>query len=200
MGEHKGIFMINYEFCKLQLEHLKKGEVLIHTSAVCKNGKSIIFCGPTESGKTRYMIEFCKRGWKCLGDDFVLIKEGFIYSYFLEPCHMKYYEGKIPFRKIPLNYIYKIIRKLTKRRPYIFLTPKELGITTAFKTKLDRIVFLKGCEGNNIEEKVYNNTRTKGGFDEFENGNYNLLLEEIIRENVNEDTLIETTIDLARQL
>ena len=192
--------LINYEFCKLQLEHLYKGEVLIHASAVCKNGKSIIFCGPTESGKTRYMIDFCKKGWKCLGDDFVLIKDGYIYSCFLEGCHMKYEKGvKIPIKKLPLHYFYNIVRTLTNRRPHIFLTPKELGFEIAFKAKLDKIVFLN-TEGDNITEKVFNNTYIKGDFWKYEDGDYLGKLYDIIKENLNENTLVETTIDLARQL
>lgn len=196
--------MINIEFCKLQLEALNKGEILIHASAVCKGNKSIIFCGPTESGKTRYMIEFCKRGWKCLGDDFIRIKGNFVYGCFLEGCHMKYEEGfKIPVKKLPLHYFYKMVRTITNRRPHIFLTPKEIGIQTAFKAKLDKIVFLEGCKGKGIADKIYNNTKTKGGFNKYkdEDGYYYLLTLLIkIGENLNENTLTETTIDLARQL
>ena len=193
--------MINYEFCKLQLETLNNNEVLIHASAVCKYGKSVIFCGPTESGKTRYMIEFCKKGWKCLGDDFVLIKDGYIYSYFLEPCHMKYESGfRIPIKKLPLHCFYKLIRLITNRKPHIFLTPKELGIKTAFKAKLDYIIFLGEVEGETTIDMIFNNTKIKGGFDEFENGKYLPIMYKIIKENVNENPLIETTIDLTRRL
>ena len=114
---------------------------------------------------------------------------------------MKYEEGlKIPIKKLPLYYFYKAVRIITNRKPHIFLTPKEMGFEIAFKAKLDRIVFLEGCEGKTISEKVYNNTKTKGGFDEFENGNYNILLEETIGDKLNEDTLTEATIDLAGQL
>lgn len=197
--------MINYDFCKLQLDALNNNSVLIHASAVCKGKKSIIFCGPTESGKTRYMIEFCKKGWKCLGDDFVLIKDGYIYGCFLEGCHMKYEKGfKMPIRKLPLYWFYKIVRAFTNKRPHVFLTPKELGIKTAFKAKLDKIIFLEGCKGKNIADKIYNNTKTKGGFNEYkidENGHYyTLILLIIIGENLNENSLAEATIDVARQL
>ena len=195
--------MINYEFCKLQFEALNNKEVLIHASAVAKNDKSIIFCGPTESGKTRYMIEFCKNGWKCLGDDFVLIKKGYCYGNFLEPCHMKYESGfRIPIKKLPLHYFYKLVRLITcgGKKPHVFLTPKELGIKTTFKAKLNYIVFLGKIEGETIEEKIFNNTKTKGGFDEYAKGLYLPLMYEIIKENLNENTLTETTIDLARQL
>lgn len=208
--------MINNEFCKLQLEALNKGEVLIHASAVCRDiisvnwrgdeikylgTESIIFCGPTESGKTRYMLEFCKKGWKCLGDDFVRIQDGYIYGCFLEGCHMKYESGfRIPIRKHPLYWFYKAVRLFTNRKPHIFLTPKELGFKVAFKAKLDKIIFLEGVYGKNIAEKIYNNTKTKGDFDLYENGNYLFLLSTIIEENLNEDTTFETTIDTARQL
>lgn len=200
--------MINYDFCKMQLEALKHNSILIHASAVCRNtivGKniiteSIIFCGPTESGKTRYMIEFCQKGWKCLGDDFVLIKDGYIYGCFLEGCHMKYERGvKMPIRKLPLYWFYKAVRAFTNRRPHVFLTPKELGIKTAFKAKIDRIVFLKRIKGKDIADKVFINTKNKGEFDEFKNGKYLPKMEKIIRKSLNENTVIETTVDLARQ-
>ena len=82
----------------------------------------------------------------------------------------------------------------------MFLTPKELGLKTVPLSKLDKIVFLEGTEGKDIAEKVYNNTKNKGAFNEFDDGIYLPTMYRIIKENLNENTVAETTIDLARQL
>jgi hypothetical protein len=156
---------LNRNFTDLQRSCLDDNSVMIYASAVTKGGRSIIFCGDTYSGKTRNAIEYGKKGWKILGDDFVLLKDGKIYKTFLEPMHMKSTEGlKIPLGKVPLYYFYKIVRLLTKRRPYIFLMPEELGLQTADSAMIDRIVILGELQGKGNAEKIFNITRTKGCF------------------------------------
>ncbi len=157
---------INTEFVKLQRKYLKNNSVLIFASAVTKNGKSIIFCGDTYSGKTRNAIKYAKRGWKILGDDYILLKEGYIYKTFLGPIHIKNTDGiRIPLKKLPLHYFYKIVRFFTNKKPHISLNTKELGFETAEKAKIDKVIILGNLKGKTIAEKIFNNSKKKGCFD-----------------------------------
>jgi glutamine cyclotransferase len=185
--------IIGEEFVELQRECLRNHSVLIYASAVTKDGRSIIFCGDTLSGKTTNAIKYAKKGWRILGDDFVLLKDGYIFKTFLEPMHMKNTKDiEIPLKKIPLHYFYRVVRLFTNRKPYIFMTPEELGLKTAEKAKIDKVIFLSNLEGATAAEKIFNVTKKKGNFylDKRKDTQHLLdLMFRIIRENINESAV-----------
>jgi len=50
--------------------------MFFHASAVVKDGKSILFLGPSGSGKSTLVAHGLKSGWKAVGDDVVLFRQG----------------------------------------------------------------------------------------------------------------------------
>lgn len=55
----------------------QRGICSLHASAVCKNNQSILFTGPGGAGKTSFSLSCLKEGFKFLGDDRILLDNGY---------------------------------------------------------------------------------------------------------------------------
>ena len=65
----------------LHLKLLLKGYPIIHASAISKNGKAIAFCARGGGSKTTLALEMVSKGFDFLGDNYVIIHEGKVFSF-----------------------------------------------------------------------------------------------------------------------
>ena len=71
----------------LMLYHLiwlklnEKGCSIVHGSGVSKDGKAYIFAGQGASGKSTIALNLIERGFKLLGDHFVILNNGYVMSF-----------------------------------------------------------------------------------------------------------------------
>jgi guanylate kinase len=59
----------------------EKGYPIIHGSGVSKEGKAYMFAGQGASGKSTIALNLIERGFKLLGDHFVILNNGYIMSF-----------------------------------------------------------------------------------------------------------------------
>ncbi|WP_153015968.1 phosphoenolpyruvate carboxykinase (ATP) [Methanofollis ethanolicus] len=59
----------------------QRGICSLHASGVCKNDHSILFTGPGGAGKTSFSLSCLKEGFKFLGDDRILIHNGYTFEF-----------------------------------------------------------------------------------------------------------------------
>lgn len=110
-----------------------KGYPLIHASALSQNNKGYIFSARGGGGKTTISMNLLNRGFKLLGDNFVIVNNGQVLSYF-SPLNIFTYNlapiirTNLTFKnKINLN-LKKIIYKFSFGFIKIFtkINPKEI--------------------------------------------------------------------------
>ena len=65
----------------------EKGYPIIHGSGVSKDGKAYVFAGQGASGKSSIALNLIERGFKLLGDHFVILNNGYVMSY-PSPLHI----------------------------------------------------------------------------------------------------------------
>jgi len=79
-GNNIGIPIAHHMLLHTSLRYLtaQKGFVLLHSGAVAKNGKSLLFSGKGGSGKTTMtsLILSSDQGWNIHADDYVFLSEG----------------------------------------------------------------------------------------------------------------------------
>lgn len=75
----------------------QKGYSMVHSSAVSKDGKAYLFPSHSGAGKTTTAVYFTKEGYQFLGDDFVILDRGDVFSY-LTPLNIFAYNLR-PFIK-----------------------------------------------------------------------------------------------------
>lgn len=125
----------------------EKGYSIIHASCVSIENNGIAFAARGGGGKTTIAMNLVERGYKLLGDNFVILSNGYVLSY-LSPLNIFTYnllpivQKKINFRnKIELK-LKQIIYQLTGRYVKIFtkLNPCDtFPMLTINKTKLDML-------------------------------------------------------------
>lgn len=79
-GNNIGIPIAHHMLLHTSLRYLtaQKGSVLLHSGAVAKNGKSLLFSGKGGAGKTTMtsLILSSNQGWNIHADDYVFLSEG----------------------------------------------------------------------------------------------------------------------------
>lgn len=136
-------FLIHY---KLNL----KGISIIHASGLTQSGQGILFSARGGGGKTSISLNLLDRGYKLLGDNFVILKNGEIFSY-LSPLNIFFYnltgilKHTITGRsKIDLKFKY-FFYLFTNKNIKIFskINPKQLfPERTAEESRLNQIILL----------------------------------------------------------
>lgn len=59
----------------------RKGYCLLHSAAVEKDGKALLIAGRGGAHKTTFVMSLLRRGYRLLGDDMVILKEGRVFAY-----------------------------------------------------------------------------------------------------------------------
>lgn len=80
----KFYYLIRYlaHFIILYMAQKEMGYSLVHGSAVTKDGEGLLFCGLPGCGKSSLALSLVSgSGFKLLSDNFLLVKDGFIYSF-----------------------------------------------------------------------------------------------------------------------
>lgn len=67
----------------------RKGAVLVHGSAVEKDGLALVFAGRSGAGKTITAARYLGRGWRHLSDDSCILHQGMVYS-FIQPLSIRF--------------------------------------------------------------------------------------------------------------
>jgi hypothetical protein len=67
----------------------RKGAILVHGSAIEKDGRAMVFSGRSGAGKTITSARFMAEGWKHLGDDSCILRQGRVYS-FIQPFTIRF--------------------------------------------------------------------------------------------------------------
>lgn len=127
---------------------LRKGYPLIHGSAVCLGDRGLVFAGRGGAGKSTVALDLLARGFRLLGDHFVIIRNGSAYGYHA-PLHLT------PFNLHPLirdrlrradYFSYSINRYLRKITGRTMVTKVKLnnlaGDFLADRAKIDRVFLL----------------------------------------------------------
>nr|ADI22512.1 hypothetical protein [uncultured verrucomicrobium HF0500_08N17] len=121
---------------------IKKNMCLLHAGAVVLNNTGILFSGRGGSGKTTITTSLLEQGNKFVSDNFILLKNNFIYNY-LCPLNIFYYNNN-KYINERLNLKTKITLK-AKYLIYVF-TNNYLKI---FQKVNPTLIF------NNIQDKTY---------------------------------------------
>ena len=66
-------------FIRFKLE--RKGYSVIHASSMCKNNHAYVFPSQSGAGKTTTALYLAEKGYNSLGDDFVILYQGQVFSY-----------------------------------------------------------------------------------------------------------------------
>lgn len=110
-----------------------KGYSIIHASCISKNDKGILFAARSGGGKTTLAMAFIKRGFNILGDNFIILYQGDVISYFSHLNIFKYNFVPIIKNKIGLKikftiYLKEFLYKLTSGYFKIFtkINPKDI--------------------------------------------------------------------------
>jgi len=136
----------------------KKSFPIIHGSCISQNNRAYVFAAQGGSGKTTIALNFVRRGYKLLGDNFTILHDGYALC-FLSPLNLFYF-NLLPMVKENMNTISKIEYYLK------YLLYKTIGIKIATKvnvkdlfpnsiqtkSKLDTIFFLIPRKNFEIEE------------------------------------------------
>jgi len=82
--------VLQYKLCSM-------GVALIHCAAVERQGRGILLMGRSGSFKTSLCMDFVRKsGFTCLGDDYVLLGGGRIWSFLMHPTLFQFMTNSLP--------------------------------------------------------------------------------------------------------
>ena len=103
----------------------EKGYAVVHASGVVKEDRAYIFTGQGAAGKTTIALNLLERGFKLLGDHFVVLNNGAVLS-FPSPLHIDGF-NLTPFVKSRMKIRHKILFRLNQ------LSQKVMGLQIGTK-------------------------------------------------------------------
>ncbi len=109
----------------------QKGFAIVHGSGVTKDGRAYVFAGQGAAGKTTIALNLVARGFKLIGDHFVILSNEAVLSFF-SPLHLLDF-NLTPFvrrrmktkQKIPFKFN-QLLRKMTGKEIATKISPKTL--------------------------------------------------------------------------
>lgn len=116
----------------------EKGCAIVHGSGVVKDGKAFIFAGRGAAGKTTIALNLVERGFRLLGDHFVVLNNGSVLS-FLSPLHLAGF-NLTPFLQHRMKLGHKLFFQLDR------LSRRVTGLQ--FGTKISPKTLLPGLTEN----------------------------------------------------
>lgn len=118
----------------------EKGYPIIHGSGVSKDGRAYIFAGQGASGKSSIALNLIERGFKLLGDHFVILNNGYVMSY-PSPLHIMSFNITPP------------VKENMSLKDKVFFYSNELLFKLAGRGTATKIN-VKGIFPNSLEGKV----------------------------------------------
>jgi hypothetical protein len=128
----------------LECELAARGLWLVHAGAVERDGRAVLIAGRGGVNKTALVAELCRRGWRPMSDDFVLLQHRPAQGTMVRPMPTspRWFEFQLRHKEdeaLSLRDKLRLLRYLYHQR--------DVSVTFAAEASLDRVVLLQAVEG-----------------------------------------------------
>ncbi|MFO8013071.1 MAG: hypothetical protein R6X20_07170 [Phycisphaerae bacterium] len=133
----------------LECESAARGLWLVHAGAVERDGRAVLIAGRGGVNKTALVAELCRRDWRPLSDDFVLLQHRPAQGTMVlpMPTSPRWFQFQLRHKEdevLSLRDKLRLLRYLYHRR--------DVSVAFAAEASLDRVVLLQAMEGQEAPE------------------------------------------------